>query len=172
MDIGCGPGHLAAAIAATHPDADVVGIDLDPVQVRRARRHDDRPNLRYERGASHPLPFPDGSRDRVIATETYRHWSAPDPSLCEIPRVLRPRGSFWLVEGAGDMTKAEFEAWSGRKALPGLIHWVRLVFRAHGYTTQALQDQVLPRVRDSPFGGGEVEREDGWWVVRMVKQDT
>ncbi len=169
LDIGCGPGHMAAALAEAHPGADVVGLDLDPVQVRLARRHHARPNLRYEEGASHALPMADGSLDWVLTSESYHHWSEQTRSLEEIHRVLRPGGEFWIIEGAGDMSKAELAAWTGRRPWPGVIYWVRLIFRTHGYMPDALEREVLDKARASPFGDAAVVREDGWWIVRLVK---
>ncbi len=171
VDMGCGPGHLAAALAQSHPHADVQGIDLDPVQVRLARRHHELTNLTFDEAPSHDLPFDDASKDWAVATETFHHWSEPARSLHEIHRVLRPGGEFWIIEGAGDMTKDELEAWTGRRPLPGLTFWVRFIFKRHGYMPEALRRDVIAAAEASPFGGAEVTREDGWWVVRLVKSD-
>lgn len=168
VDIGCGPGHLAAALADARPDARVRGIDLDPIQVRLARRNV-RANLSFDEGASHAMPMADASLDWVLATETFHHWSEPEASLEEIHRVLRPGGEFWIIEGAGDMTKAELASWTGRRPFPGLIFWVRQVFKRHGYMPEGLERDVVQRAKASPFGGAEVAREDGWWVVRLIK---
>ncbi len=168
VDAGCGPGRLAAALAEAHPHGHVTGIDLDPVQIRIASRHK-APNLAFREGASHDMPWPDGSLDWVLATETFHHWSQPEASLVEIHRVLRQGGEFWIIEGAGDMSKEELAAWTGRRPFPGLTFWVQQIFKRHGYMPDALQRDVVERARASPFGGCTVEREDGWWVVRLVK---
>ncbi len=168
LDIGCGPGHLAAAIARSHPQAHVRGLDLDPVQVRIARKHE-APNLSFDQGASHQLPLPDASLDWVITTESFHHWSRPQESLDEIHRVLRPGGTFWIVEGAGDMTRGELEAWTGRRPFPGLTWWVRAIFTTHGYSTRRLHAELLPILRQGPFGEPDATREDGWWIIEMRK---
>ncbi len=162
LDVGCGPGHLAAALSER---ADVLGIDLDPVQIKIARRA--HPDVRFQEGASHALPVPDASQDWVLATESFHHWSRPHESAVEIHRVLRPGGQWWIVEGAADMTKDEFTAWTGRRPFPGLMAWVRMVFTQHGYSHTALEQDVLPVV--APHFHVEVEREDGWWIVRCTK---
>ncbi len=38
VDLGCGPGHLTAALADRWPDARVHGIDSDPEMIKAARR--------------------------------------------------------------------------------------------------------------------------------------
>lgn len=170
LDLGCGAGHLTAALARHHPDADVLGMDLDPVQVRLARRaHDHVSPLRFAEGASHAIPLGDGERDWIVSAATYHHWRDPPRALGEVHRVLRPGGEFWLIEGAGDMTRQELEAWTGRRAPPGLTPWVRWVFRSHGYTGAALRRDVLPALEQSPFSPAHVAREDGWWIVRLRK---
>ncbi len=165
LDVGCGPGHLAAALAHTHPEAQVRGIDMDPVQVRLARRHA-ADNLRYDVGASHALPVEDGAVDWVLATETFHHWSRPDDSLHELRRVLAPGGEAWIIEGAGDMTRDEFIAWTGKRPFPLLMPWVRWVFSNHGYVEADLQRDVLEPAR-RVFAEVNHEREDGWWIVTL-----
>lgn len=165
LDIGCGPGHMAAELARRHPAAQVTGIDLDPVQLGLARRHVSA-NLRYEPGASHDIPCSDASVDWILATETFHHWAQPLPSLHEMRRVLRPGGEAWIVEGAGDMTADEFTAWSGRRPFPFLMPWVRWIFRRHGYLPDALEKDVLSPAR-RVFDHVDHVREDGWWIVRL-----
>ncbi len=128
------------------------------------------PNLQYQIGASHDLDLPAASRDWVLASETFHHWIDPDGGLDEIHRVLQPGGALWIIEGAGDMTRDELQAWTGRRPFWGLTWWVRQVFRVHGYTTSALERDVVRRAKASPFGGCEVAREDGWWIVQMRKK--
>ncbi len=168
LDIGCGPGQLAAALHRLRPDARVVGMDLDPVQVKRAQRN--HPDVDYRVGDSGDLPFGDASMDRIIATESFHHWAEPEKALEEMHRVLRPGGQFWIVEGAGDQTRDEYRAWTGRPVWPGMLTVARIVFTLHGYTTARLEDVVLPLVDASPFGGAEVDRVDGWWMVRMTRE--
>lgn len=52
VDLGCGPGHLTALLAARWPAADVLGVDSSPEMVRRARRvvAPDAPRVRFEEG--------------------------------------------------------------------------------------------------------------------------
>ncbi|GGK25655.1 trans-aconitate 2-methyltransferase [Pilimelia terevasa] len=48
VDLGCGPGHLTAQLAARWPRADVSGVDADPAMVARATA--DHPRLRFTAG--------------------------------------------------------------------------------------------------------------------------
>lgn len=39
VDLGCGPGSLAARLSRRLPDADIVGVDMDPLLLELARTH-------------------------------------------------------------------------------------------------------------------------------------
>ncbi|MYT19935.1 methyltransferase domain-containing protein, partial [Streptomyces sp. SID7760] len=39
LDLGCGPGSLAARLAARMPAAEVVGVDADPLLLELGRAH-------------------------------------------------------------------------------------------------------------------------------------
>ncbi|MGH3481494.1 MAG: class I SAM-dependent methyltransferase, partial [Nocardioidaceae bacterium] len=48
VDLGCGPGSLAARLTDRMPEARVVGIDSDPLLLEMARAgYGDRPGLRF-----------------------------------------------------------------------------------------------------------------------------
>jgi ubiquinone/menaquinone biosynthesis C-methylase UbiE len=93
LDVGCGPGILAAALA---PRAgEVVGCDLTPEMLERARQRCHGANLqnvRFNLGRAESLPFADGSFDVVVTRATLHHF--PDPQLVvgEMARVTVPRG--------------------------------------------------------------------------------
>ncbi len=71
LDIGCGDGTLAAAVAAA-TGADVVGIDHNRQRIAVARERHRRPNLRFEEGdASGPLP--QGPYDVVMLSNVLEH---------------------------------------------------------------------------------------------------
>jgi phosphoethanolamine N-methyltransferase len=104
LDIGCGNGGAAFAIAEQHGAAHVTGIDvagnlIDQARARAGERGlDARVSfLRVEPG---PLPFAPGEFDVVFSKDSLIH--VPDkPAVCrEVFRVLRPGGVFaasdWL----------------------------------------------------------------------------
>jgi len=39
LDVGCGTGHLAAAVAAVSPNSEVHGVDLAPAYIEHASKH-------------------------------------------------------------------------------------------------------------------------------------
>ena len=105
LEIGCGTGNLALRAQRMHPDAEVVGIDPDPLALERARRKADRAGLpvRWDRGKAGELPYPDESVDRVLSALMFHHLDDAEKksALAEVRRVLRPGGQLHLVDIAG-----------------------------------------------------------------------
>ncbi|CAA9249013.1 MAG: SAM-dependent methyltransferase [uncultured Acidimicrobiales bacterium] len=93
LDLGAGAGRHA--FGAMRRGAAVVALDLDQASLKEAR-------LMLEsldgdgaaaNGSALALPFPDGSFDRVIASEVMEHIDDDRGALREIARVLRPGGT-------------------------------------------------------------------------------
>jgi ubiquinone/menaquinone biosynthesis C-methylase UbiE len=105
LEIGCGTGNLALRAQRMHPDAEVVGLDPDPLALERARRKADRAGLpvRWDRGKAGELPYPDESVDRVLSALMFHHLDDAEKksALAEVRRVLRPGGQLHLVDIAG-----------------------------------------------------------------------
>lgn len=161
VDIGCGPGRFASAIASAHA-AHVTGFDIDARQIRRASRHATW-NLDFEVADAVDLPLPAGSVDVALTSESLHHWGDRLAGLQEMRRVLRPAGRAVIVEACGDITRDELRSWYGRVP-PGMTAFVRWIFQSHGFTTEALESDLVPLVDDA-FGGHKVTRRQGWWIV-------
>ena len=93
LDLGCGPGGLAFELVARLPEARIVGLDLSPSMIERAKRHEaEAGRLRFVVGDAADLPFEAETFDVVVSTLSLHHWAEPAASLAEIRRVLRPGG--------------------------------------------------------------------------------
>ncbi len=95
LDVGCGTGTIARAVAAHWPGWSVLGVDTDP----RMGARDEPPRLHFrhvEPGA--PLPVADASVDAVYGRFLMQHVGDPAPLLAEIRRVLRPGGRVLLAD--------------------------------------------------------------------------
>lgn len=93
LDIGSGPGFLAAQIAdQTGPDGEVIGIDNSEQMVDRARQRIEHDWLSYRCADATALPFEDNSFDVVVSTQVAEY--VPDiATFCsEVFRVLKPGG--------------------------------------------------------------------------------
>lgn len=70
LDIGSGPGFLAASMAdQTGPDGKVVGVDISKPLLERAARRNSRAWLSYHYADATDLPFDDGTFDVVVSTQ-------------------------------------------------------------------------------------------------------
>lgn len=93
LDVGCGEGHFAAALART--GAEVVAVDVAAEPLRRALvRHPDLDGRLVESEA--PLPLEDASFDVVWVGETIEHVADTARLLSELRRVLRSGGVLLL----------------------------------------------------------------------------
>jgi SAM-dependent methyltransferase len=107
LDAGAGTGAITLDLAAAVAPGEVVGIDIEPQQVERARAlaiERGVPNVRFEVGDVYAMAFPDGSFDAVFAHAVLIHLRDPLAALTEVRRVLRPGG----VAGSRDVTNISF----------------------------------------------------------------
>lgn len=94
LELGCGPGHLAVRLVRDQ-GLDVVGLDLDPAMIERARlgaQRLDGARPEFVVGDAASLPFGDAEFDAVVSTLSLHHWTDPAGASAEIARVLRPGG--------------------------------------------------------------------------------
>lgn len=98
LDVCCGPGHLAGALAAA--GATVEGVDFAPAMVAKAREN--HPSLAFREGDAEALPYPDGAFDHVVCAFGVMHIDRPDAAIAEAFRVLRPSGRYVFTQWAKD----------------------------------------------------------------------
>ena len=112
LDLGCGAGRHA--FEAARRGARVVALDMDGAELKEvaatfAAMYDagELPADRVGSGVNGDatrLPFPDGSFDRIIASEVAEHVPDDAAAFAELARILRPGGTLavtvpsWLPE--------------------------------------------------------------------------
>lgn len=95
LDLGCGPGSITVGLGTILADGQVVGVDIQPSQVERARAlalEQGQTNVHFEVADAYALPFPSGYFDVVFANGVLMHLREPQTALGEVCRVLRPGG--------------------------------------------------------------------------------
>ncbi|TDO33737.1 methyltransferase family protein [Kribbella sp. VKM Ac-2527] len=102
LDIGVGPGLLAAEMAAeVGPDGRVCGIDLSEsmlaIAATRAKVPDG-PEIELEQASAYKLPYGAESFDVVVSTQVFEYLDDVAGALAEIRRVLRPAGRVVLLD--------------------------------------------------------------------------
>ena len=100
LDLGCGSGTLAIAIAAAPGDHRVTGIDGDPEILGIARAKPGSEDVTWVEGFADELPFEGGSFDRVVTSLLLHHLEPPvkRAALAEAHRVLRPGGRLHVAD--------------------------------------------------------------------------
>ncbi|MDP2950627.1 MAG: class I SAM-dependent methyltransferase [Chloroflexota bacterium] len=101
LEVGCGRGAGARYIEQIFRPRQVVAMDLDPKEIRLARRY-----LKSRRADgvqllladATRLPFEDGRFDAVFEIGILHHVPDWRGALGEIARVLKPGGTFYFLD--------------------------------------------------------------------------
>jgi ubiquinone/menaquinone biosynthesis C-methylase UbiE len=102
LDVGCGTGTLAVQLAQRAPDTRVIGLDGDPVILKRAaaKAHAAEVEVELTDGLADSIPLDDASVDCAVSTLVFHHLG-PDTkarALAEIRRVLRAGGRLVIAD--------------------------------------------------------------------------
>jgi ubiquinone/menaquinone biosynthesis C-methylase UbiE len=95
LDVGTGAGALALALAPFV--AEVVGVDLEPELLARARVRAPA-NATFQEADATALPFADGSFDLAGTARTLHHVHRPELAVAELARVTRLGGRVLVVD--------------------------------------------------------------------------
>jgi ubiquinone/menaquinone biosynthesis C-methylase UbiE len=90
LDLGCGDGQIARALAAQ--GSDVLGVDPTQLHIDVAIERGGGPT--YLLGGATQIPAPDNSFDAVVACLVFEHIDQMDEAMTEVARVLKPQGQF------------------------------------------------------------------------------
>ncbi|MGZ3639526.1 MAG: class I SAM-dependent methyltransferase [Ktedonobacterales bacterium] len=102
LEVGFGPGVDIQRAARVVTGGTVVGVDPSATMVSLAGRRN-RADIRAGKVELHqvampgPLPFPDAVFTTIFTNNSFAFWDAPDASLRELKRVLRPGGRIAIV---------------------------------------------------------------------------
>lgn len=93
LDVCCGTGDIAAAVAAQRPDLSVTGLDFSPAMLNEARRKGKNlPNLTWCEGDAVSLPFGGDTFSAAVISFGLRNTADYGAVLREMTRVVRPGG--------------------------------------------------------------------------------
>ncbi len=111
LDLGCGTGHGAIALAARWPRARVIALDAAPGMLRELARHDATGRCERILGDALAVPLPDASVD-LIFSSLLMHWCEDiDALFVEVARLLRPRGLYTFSTFGPDTLIELHSAW-------------------------------------------------------------
>lgn len=102
LDIGCGTGTFATMLKQRYPDVEVTGLDPDPKALARARHKAETAKVLvgFDQGFADSLDYAAASFDLVFSSFMFHHLEGSDreKTLREVRRVLKPGGSFYLLD--------------------------------------------------------------------------
>lgn len=111
LEVGCGSGGGTRLLFDRFRAERVDAIDLDPAQVRLARRRlEGIDGLRLDIGDITAVNAEDGAYDAVFDVGVLHHVPRWQDGVAEIARVLRPGGVFFFEE----VTRHALQRWSYR----------------------------------------------------------
>lgn len=102
LDVATGTGDLAIALAKKNPQAEITGFDLSQGMLEHGRKKIKDKNLDHQiqmiQGDAENMPFEDNSFDAITVAFGIRNFENLENGLREIHRVLKPGGSFVILE--------------------------------------------------------------------------
>lgn len=102
LDLGCGTGTLTILLARSCPGATVVGLDVDPEVLARARQKtvEEKVDVEFVYGMAEATPFAEGGFDRVVSSLFFHHLPTDGKrqALAAARRLLRPDGELHIAD--------------------------------------------------------------------------
>lgn len=127
LDIACGPGAFALALA---PRVQLVrGVDLTPEMLRRARAYQAEKqilNAAFLQGEAEQLPFPAGYFDLVSCQCSFHHMPKPQLVLREMVRVAKPEGRLLVIDPLAPESDSKYEIYNRIELLRDPSHTLTL----------------------------------------------
>ena len=111
LDLGCGTGRGAAALAARWPGARVIALDASPAMLEEASRRDGAARFARLLADAESIPLPDASVDLVFSNLLLPWCEDIDAVFAEVARVLKPRGLFTFTTLGPDTLVELRTAW-------------------------------------------------------------
>jgi ubiquinone/menaquinone biosynthesis C-methylase UbiE len=102
LEAGCGVGAQSVILSRNSPEAVFTSIDISPDSIGKARERAARErcnNITFQTGDVFHLPFAPGAFDHVFVCFLLEHLPDPVGALKGLLRVLRPGGTFTVIEG-------------------------------------------------------------------------
>jgi arsenite methyltransferase len=162
LDLGCGPGLLAAKMAPqVGPQGEVQCIDASESMMSLAeRRCAEYAQVRLQAGDVTALPYADASFDAAVCTQVYEYVTDLERALSELHRVLRTGGRavvvdtdwescVWHCSDPGRMRRV-IEAWDTHCPHPHLPRTLAARLRAAGLDPVRIEPIVILNDRYDP----------------------
>ena len=165
LDVGCGPGALAAELVRRLGAGAVTAVDPSDTFVEAARER--LPGVTVERARAERLPFPDAAFDAALAQLVVHFMADPVAGLREMARVTRTGGvvaaCVWDHAGGEGPLAAFWDA--GRVIDPDADDESGLAGAREGHLRELLETAGLDDVEETALDVGvEYASFEDWWA--------
>jgi len=170
VDVGSGPGYLAAAISRRYPALRVTGVDINRDMLTLARKNfPPRPGgPDFLVGDALCLPLAAETADIIISTGAFHHWMDGPGSLGEFHRVLAPGGRLLILDVRRDIRRYFYLA--VRLAQMLMPSDIRRVNGAAGSIWASYTPlEMAALMSRSPFRDWRIMARPVWMMVRGKK---
>jgi ubiquinone/menaquinone biosynthesis C-methylase UbiE len=171
LDIGSGPGLLAAEVADVVGEGGrVCGVDTSPSMVEMAKRRCQRqPWVDFELAEATDLPHANEAFDVAVSTQVYEYVDDVPTALVELHRVLRPGGRALVLDTDWhsiaihtrdeERMKRVLRAWDEHFVHPRLPRTLSFELRNAGFTVEERDVIPLfnPEYRDDTYSKPTLE---------------
>jgi len=156
LDLGCGTGTLLVLVKRKYPSARIFGIDPDANALSRAEAKARRRgvSVQLDKGFADELPYKEASFDRVISSFMFHHLedAEREKTLAEVLRVLKPGGSFHLL----DFIPRESDGFLAR------------VFNSHARLNDNSGPRILRMMQHAGFKN-EAQVKEGYMLFGLLR---
>lgn len=165
LDVGCGTGSLASALAARTQNTSITGIDFSPAYIAHATRKNTYANVSFETGDACAMPYADDSFDRVLSLLVLHYVREPMRAVAEMRRVARPgatvAATVWDARGGYVANRIFFDT---AAAINPAAEKHRTRYYTHPMTRPG---ELAAAWRDAGFG----DMREGYLTIHMEFAD-
>lgn len=140
LDVGCGDGVLAAALARRGAFVTGVDADLHMLAAARKRANTEALQMTLIEGDARALPFPEAAFDAVVAVTVLCFLHDAERAVMEMVRVLKPGGCLVIGE------LGRWNLWAAKRRIKGWFgsaSWRAAEFRTAGELTELMMGAGL-----------------------------
>jgi ubiquinone/menaquinone biosynthesis C-methylase UbiE len=120
LEAGCGTGAQTVTLAQRSPGARFVSVDISLESIAEAKRRTDAAgltNVQFRQADIFELPFEPESFDHIFVCFVLEHLARPHEALAILKKLLKPGGSFTVIEGDHGSTYFYPESSAAQRAI-------------------------------------------------------